>query len=403
MRKIFFAIFTLICYLSFAQKNESLAKTPPMGWNSWNTFETKIDEELIKGVVDAFLKDGLKDAGYTYIVLDDGWMAMERDAQGNLVPDPKKFPNGLKHLSDYIHSKGLKFGIYNCAGDKTCGGYPGSHGHESQDALMYASWGVDFLKYDWCNTQNLNTEVAYKTMSSAIMATGRPMIFSLCEWGNSSPWTWAEKIGHLWRTTGDIYPCFDCEVNHGTWTSWGVMKIVNMRADIRKYAGPGHWNDPDMMEVGNGMSFAEDRAHFALWCMMAAPLIMGNDVRKSSKETLSILTNKELIAIDQDSLGIQAFRVSKKDSLEVWAKPLVNKEWAICFLNTSKKAQNLNFNWLANPIVDSVFDYSLNMTGTIFTVKDLYNNLQLTPTKKPLQTVIGAHDVLVVRLAKKKD
>jgi len=403
MKKTLLVTLALISSVSFAQKNESLAKTPPMGWNSWNTFQTNISEELVRGVVDAFVKDGLKDAGYNYIVLDDGWMAMERDAKGDLVPDPKKFPNGLKSLSDYIHSKGLKFGIYNCAGDKTCGGYPGSRGHEYQDALMYASWGVDYLKYDWCNTDNINAEVAYTTMSKAITATSRPMVFSLCEWGGTSPWTWAEKIGHLWRTTGDIYPCFDCEVSHGTWSSWGVMRIVNMREGIRKYAGPGHWNDPDMMEVGNGMSFAEDRAHFALWCMMAAPLIMGNDVRKVSKITLSILTNKDVVAIDQDSMGVQGFRVSRKDSMEVWAKPLANKEWALCFLNTSKKVQNLNFNWLANPIVDSLFDYSLNMTGTIYSVKDLYQNVYLTTTKKPLQAVIGAHDVLMVRLRKSKD
>jgi len=403
MRTIFFIIGCFATSIVFSQKNEKLALTPPMGWNSWNTFETNVNEELVKGVVESFIKDGLKDAGYNYIVLDDGWMSKERDSQGNLIPDPKKFPNGLKTLSDFIHSKGLKFGIYNCAGDKTCGGYPGSRGHEYQDAMMYASWGVDYLKYDWCNTEKINAEAAYTTMSRALLATGRPIIFSLCEWGDNSPWLWAGKIGHLWRTTGDIYPCFNCEFSHGTWSSWGVMRIVNMRKDIRKYAGPGHWNDPDMMEVGNGMTLSEDRTHFSLWCMMAAPLIIGNDIRKASKETLSILTNKNLIAIDQDSMGIQGFRVSQKDSMELWAKPLSKGDWALCFINTSSKSQKLTYNWSSNTITDSLFTFSLNTKNTSYTVKDLYKNALLASTKKPLEASIASHDVLMVRLTKKQD
>ena len=381
----------------FAQKNEKLALTPPMGWNSWNTFETNINEDLIKGVVDSFIRDGLKDAGYTYIVLDDGWMAKNRDAQGNLVPDPQKFPNGLKSIADYIHSKGLKFGIYNCAGDKTCGGYPGSRGHEYQDAMKYAEWGVDFLKYDWCNTEKLNAEGAYTTMSRAILATGRPMVFSLCEWGDNQPWLWGSKIGHMWRIAGDIYPCFDCEFSHGTWSSWGVMKIVNMHQNIRKYAGRGHWNDPDMMEVGNGMSLAEDRSHFALWCMMAAPLILGNDVQKISKETLATITNKDLIAIDQDSLGIQGLRMWQKDSMEMWAKPLFNGDWAICFLNTSSKAQRLTYNWSEQQIIDETFKLRLDTRNT-YKVKDLYLNKILSSTNKVLQSNIESHDVLMLRV-----
>lgn len=401
MKLIISVLITIFSLALFAQNTEKLALTPPMGWNSWNTFQTNINEDLVKGVVDAFIRDGLKDAGYNYIVLDDGWMAMERNAQGNLVPDPKKFPSGLKSLSDYIHSKGLKFGIYNCAGNKTCGGYPGGRGHEYQDALMYASWGVDYLKYDWCNTDKINPIGAYTTMSEAIIATKRPMIFSLCEWGDNEPWKWAGNIGQLWRTTGDIYPCFDCEFKHDTWSSWGVMKIANMRKDIRHAAGPGHWNDPDMLEVGNGMSVSEDRVHFALWCMMAAPLIMGNDVRKASKETIALLTNKNLIAIDQDSLGMQGFRYSLKDSMEIWARPLANFEWALCFINTSSKPQKLSFNWKTEEIIDNVFKYSLNTKSETYRVKDLFKNSFIATTDKPLETTIPSHDVLLVRLSKK--
>ncbi|NBP69403.1 MAG: glycoside hydrolase family 27 protein, partial [Cytophagia bacterium] len=316
-----------------AQKFEGLANTPPMGWNSWNTFKTDINEQLIKDIADAYLLHGLKEAGYQYIVIDDGWMAMERDQNGYLVPNKEKFPNGLKTVIDYVHSKGLKFGIYNCAGAKTCAGYPGSRGHEYQDALTYAEWGVDYLKYDWCNTEKLNAEGAYMTMRDALYAAKRPVVFSICEWGDNNPWLWGKPIGHLWRTTGDIANCWDCEDDHGTWSSWGVLRIVNMRKDIRQYSGPGHWNDPDMMEVGNGMSVSEDRAHFSLWSMLAAPLMMGNDVRNMKKETIEILTNKEVIAIDQDALGIEGFRHTTIDSVEVWVKPLVNEQWAVCFLN----------------------------------------------------------------------
>jgi alpha-galactosidase len=374
-----------------------------MGWNSWNKFQTSINEDLIKDIADSMIKNGYKDAGYSYIILDDGWMSMQRDKKGDLVPDPQKFPSGLKALSDYIHSKGLKFGIYNCAGDKTCAGYPGSHTHENQDAKMYAQWGVDYLKYDWCNTKDLKTQDAYTLMGNAILATKRPMVFSLCEWGISAPWAWAGKIAQLWRTSGDIYPCFDCEKRYETWSAWGIMKIVNMHQDIRKYAGPGHWNDPDMLEVGNGMSPAEDRSHFALWCMMSSPLIMGNDIRNASNQTISILTNKDIIAIDQDSLGVQAFRAYQKDSIDIWAKPLANKDWVLCFVNTGSQTKDLNFEWHLNPIIDKDFDYTLNLTSVILAVKDLYKNEIIGLTKKPLKASIAPHDILMVRLIKTKE
>lgn len=389
----------LISLLAHAQKFDGLAQTPPMGWNSWNTFKTDIDEKLIKDLADAFVNDGLKAAGYEFIVIDDGWMAKERDKEGYLVPDPQKFPNGIKSVVDYVHARGLKFGIYNCAGSKTCGGYPGSRGHEYQDALTYASWGVDYLKYDWCNTEKLNAEGAYITMRDALYAANRPVVFSLCEWGDNNPWLWGKDVGHLWRTTGDISSCWDCEDDHGSWSSWGVLRIVNMRKDIRQYSGPGHWNDPDMMEVGNGMTVSEDRAHFSLWCMLAAPLMLGNDVRTMKKETAGILTNKEVIAIDQDSLGIQAFRYTTLDSVEVWVKPLIHDEWAICFLNLKRSAVSFKFPWQEHLIQDDWAKRALDTRKTSYRLRNLWTKKDAGTTKKTLQVTIPSHDVVMLRLS----
>jgi alpha-galactosidase len=247
--KYFLALTVSIALSVHAQKFENLALTPPMGWNSWNHFACEINEKIIRETADAMVSSGMKDAGYLYINIDDCWHG-ERDSLGFIHPDSSRFPSGMKALSDYIHSKGLKFGIYSDAGWKTCGGKPGSRGYEYQDALQYAKWGVDYLKYDWCNTDGLNTEGAYLTMRDALHSAGRPVVFSLCEWGNSKPWLWGKNIGHLWRTTGDITNCFDCVVDHGTWKSWGIMYILDMQEGLRTYAGPGRWNDPDMMEVG---------------------------------------------------------------------------------------------------------------------------------------------------------
>lgn len=401
MKKFGWLIGVLIAFQVQAQKFDSLALTPPMGWNSWNTFSINIDEKLIKDVANSFVKDGLKDAGYQYIVIDDGWMAKERDAKGSLVADPVKFPNGMKSVVDYVHGKGLKFGIYNCAGSKTCGGFPGSRGHEYQDALLYASWGVDYLKYDWCNTEKLNAEGAYITMRDALYAAGRPMVFSLCEWGENQPWKWGAKVGHLWRTTGDITNCWDCEDNHGTWSSWGVLRTVNMRKDIRQYAGPGHWNDPDMMEVGNGMTVQEDRSHFTLWSMLAAPLIMGNDLRSMKNETREILTNKEVIAVNQDVLGVQALKYTTLDSVEVWVKPLVNNEWAVCFLNLKSKSQVFSFDWQNYSISDEVSKRTLNFKTQAYQLRNLWTKKTAGTTSKTLGASIGSHDVLMLRLSPK--
>jgi alpha-galactosidase len=271
---------------AFGQKFDGLALTPPMGWNSWNTFQTNISEKLVRDVADIMVSSGMRDAGYSYIVLDDGWMSMERDkTTGDLVPDPQKFPSGMRSLIDYVHSKGLKFGLYNCAGTKTCAGYPGTRGYEFQDARLYAFLNIDYLKFDWCYSDGLNAKEAYTTMSKAIKAAGRPIVFSLCEWGTNKPWTWAAPVGHLWRTTGDISNLFDGILDHGNWQQSGLMRIVDSQDSLRKYAGPGHWNDPDMLEVGNGLTEAENRTHFSLWCMLTAPLMAGNDLRKMDEQT----------------------------------------------------------------------------------------------------------------------
>ncbi|UOB17214.1 glycoside hydrolase family 27 protein [Abyssalbus ytuae] len=386
--------------LMFAQKFDGLAQTPPMGWNSWNTFATEINEQLVKDIADAFIKYGLKDVGYEYIILDDGWMAKERDKSGNLIADPEKFPNGMKELADYIHGKGLKFGLYNCAGSQTCAGYPGSRGYEYQDAKLYASWGIDYLKYDWCNTEKLNAEGAYITMRNALFNTGKPIVFSICEWGDNQPWNWAKNVGHLWRVTGDIINCWDCEVGHGTWSSWGVWKIINMRKDIRKVSGPGHWNDFDMMEVGNGMTDAEDRSHFAMWCMLASPLIMGNDLRKASEETIKTLSNKEVIAVNQDKLGIQGLRFTNANGFEIWVKPLDNDEWAMTFINMTDLPKELNFNWKNHEIGDNQNNKRLETHKKVYKIRDLFNHKNLGDTTNNLKAKIGVHDVLMVKLSK---
>jgi alpha-galactosidase len=399
--KFLFALLIVSCAKLYAQKYDGLAMTPPMGWNSWNTFQTKISDSLVRGIADVMVSSGMKDAGYTYLVLDDGWMAMDRDKiTGDLVPDPKKFPNGMKVLVDYVHAKGLKFGLYNCAGTKTCAGYPGTRGYEYQDARFYASLGIDYLKFDWCNTDGINAKEAYTTMSKALKLAGRPIVFSLCEWGTNKPWEWAENVGELWRTTGDISALFDGYIDHGTWKQLGVMPIADLQNGLRKYAGPGHWNDPDMLEVGNGMSVAEDRSHFSLWCMLAAPLIAGNDLRKMTKETNAILTNKEIIAVDQDAAGMEGFLYKSKDSLEIYVKPLSNDDWAVCFLNRSHTPMKVNFNWKTEVITDTLFKKTMNANEHTYKIRNLWAMSNMGDTQKPLTAMLPSHDVIVVRLIK---
>ena len=393
----------LICISKIeAQKFKDLALTPPMGWNSWNTFQTNISEKLVMETADSMVSSGMKDAGFDYIVLDDGWMAIERNTNGDLVPDPKKFPHGMKVVADSVHAKGLKFGLYNCAGTKTCAGYPGTRGYEYQDARLYAAIGIDYLKFDWCSADGLNAKEAYTTMSKALAVAGRPMIFSLCEWGSNKPWEWAAPVGQLWRTTGDISNCFDCLKDHGTWTQLGAMQIVDKQKDLRKFAGPGHWNDPDMLEVGNGLNTQENRAHFALWCMMSAPLISGNDLRKMPREVIDIFTNKDIIAIDQDKLGIQGFPYFTKDSMEVWIKPLENDALAICFLNRSLKSMPLNFDWKTHPVTDSLSKLNISFTATKYFIKNLYDKKEMGTTVKVFKGNLLPHEAIVLRLTKNR-
>jgi alpha-galactosidase len=321
-----------------------LAQTPPMGWNSWNKFACNINEDTVRRVADAMVTSGMRDAGYEYVVIDDCWHG-PRDANGFITADPQKFPSGMRALGDYIHSKGLKFGIYSDAGKMTCGKRPGSQGHEYQDALTYARWGVDYLKYDWCYTGARNAEEAYALMADALKASGRDIVLSICEWGNNQPWLWARKIGNLWRTTGDIWDAFDRTDSKYSWAH-NVVSIVDQNEPLWPYAGPSHWNDADMLEVGNGgMSSTEYRSHFSLWAMMASPLMAGNDIANMDEATRGILTNKEVIAIDQDRLGIQGRRVWKDGDREVWMKPLSNGGRAVLLFNRGKASTEITANW----------------------------------------------------------
>jgi alpha-galactosidase len=311
----------------------SAAPTPPMGWNSWNHFEAKVDDATVRAQADAMAANGMRAAGYRYINIDDTWEGT-RDAAGVIHPNAK-FPD-MKALADYVHSKGLKLGIYSSPGPKTCAGYEGSFGHEVQDAQTYAAWGIDYLKYDLCSlstpmiasgslekAQAIELE-AYKKMDAALQATGRPIVYSLCQYGFSQVWRWGGSVGgNLWRTTGDISDKFD------------RMAVIGFgQAGLAKYAKPGNWNDPDMLEVGNGgMTAVEYRTHMSLWALLAAPLLAGNDLTKMTPETLSILTNREVIAIDQDAAGRQGDRVRAEGPLEVWAKPLGGGAQAVGLFN----------------------------------------------------------------------
>ena len=379
-------------------KFPDLAQTPPMGWNSWNTFGCNIDENLIRQTTDAMVSSGMRDAGYVYVNIDDCWHG-ERDANGFIQPDPRRFPAGMKALADYVHSRGMKIGIYSDAGATTCGGHPGSQGHEYQDALQYARWGIDLLKYDWCATEDRTPAEAYRTMARALRAAGRPMVFSICEWGDNKPWLWAQPLGHLWRTTGDITNCWDCVVSHGSWESHGVMAILDKQAGLRKYAGPGHWNDPDMMEVGNLPSVNEDRAHFAMWAMLAAPLIAGNDVRTMTAATRAILTNRDVIAIDQDSLGISGFPYRKEAGLEIWFKPLSGSAWAVALLNRASTPQKVQFDWKKEDVQDALNDLRPQFDRQVYSLTELFSHTGGS-TAKPLNVTVPARDVLLYRLEK---
>ncbi len=323
-----------------------LAMTPPMGFNTWNAFEAKIDEAKVKAIADIMVSSGMRDAGYTYLVLDDGWMAAERDAAGNLQADPVKFPAGMKAIGDYIHSKGLQFGIYECRGFKTCQGLPGSFQHEQADMNSFASWGVDYIKLDACYAEKtgLLTSDHLRIFHECIQRTGRPMILSISDFGNGA-WAWGGKeFGQLWRTSYDIYPWLE-STYHCASTSGGSQSTHPGFNGLWQFAGPGHWNDPDMLEVGNLKNETENRAHFSLWCILAAPLMAGCDLRTMSDTVIRIFTAKEVIAVNQDKRGHQGYIVYKKGGAEIYNKPLADGTTAILFLNKDSLPADMTVEW----------------------------------------------------------
>lgn len=379
--------------------SKSLAATPPMGWNSWNTFGKNINEQVVKGIADKFVELGLKDLGYQYIVIDDHWEA-GRDASGRILFNPEKFPGGMKALADYIHGKGLKFGIYSCAGDKTCGGEVGSYQHEESDAATFASWGVDYLKYDYCHAPDdlMEAMQRYKNMGDALKATGRPIVFSICEWGPRAPWLWGRKVGgNLWRISFDVGDMWDTP--HNAYSCIGILAAIDASANLEKHAGPGGWNDPDMLVVGlgnkgyikgGGCTSAEYQTQVSMWCLLAAPLMIGCDIRNMDPETRRILTNPEAIAIDQDPLGKQGNRVARTGSTDVWRKPLSNGAMAIALLNRGDQPATIVATWK---------DLHLK-AGDTLSVRDVWLHKDLGQFKDQLEMKVDPHATVLLRAAR---
>jgi len=337
MKKIILTAFIVATVLYAGAADSTLAATPPMGWNSWNHFACRVTAADVRAAADAIAANGMKDAGYVYVNIDDCWEGT-RDAAGKIQPN-EKFGD-MKALADYVHSKGLKIGIYSSPGPKTCAGYEGSYGHEEQDAQQYADWGFDYLKYDWCSAEKVyqrsEMEAVYKKMHDALVRTGRPIVFSLCQYGFGRVWRWGASVGgNLWRTTEDISDLYD------------RMSVIGFDQDgLEPFAGPGHWNDPDMLEVGNGkMNHDEYITHMSLWVLLAAPLLAGNDLSQMSQETLDILTNKEVIAVDQDAKGVQGRRIAAEGPLEVWAKPLADGGIAVGLFNRGESVNPVKVNF----------------------------------------------------------
>ena len=359
-------------------KYNGLAKTPPMGWNSWNKFAGRIDDATVRQIADAMANNGMKAAGYVYINIDDTWEGY-RDAKGNITSN-KKFPD-MKALADYVHSKGLKLGIYSSPGPNTCAGYEGTYGHEEQDAKTFADWGIDYLKYDWCGARTLYTDedmpAVYQKMGDALLKTGRPIVYSLCQYGRLDVWKWGPDVGgNLWRTTGDI---------RDTWES--MTNIGFRQNELAQYARPGHWNDPDMLEIGNGgMTDDEYRTHMSLWAMLAAPLLAGNDLRSMSQSTLDILTNAEVIAIDQDKLGQQGKQAWKSGDQEIWTRPLSGGATAVAVFNRGKEQASITVKWA---------DLGLTKKKS---VRDLWLHKNVTTVGAEYALTIPSHGVVLLKV-----
>jgi len=386
-----------------APRNQDLALTPPMGWNSWNPFGENVSEEVLRETADAMVTSGLKDVGFSYIVVDDLWHG-DRDSKGMLFPDPKRFPSGMKAVADYVHSKGLKFGIYSDAGTETCGSMPGSFGYEENDARLFAEWGVDFLKYDYCycpdyvsaNNDFMMAIARYMRMGNALKATGRPIVFSICEWGPRAPWLWGKMVGgHMWRTSYDVADFWDKPRNE--MSPIGILTSLDVVSDLARFAGPGGWNDPDMLVVGlkntgyikgGGCNDIEYRTQMSMWCMLAAPLMMGCDIRNMNEATKSILLNKDIIDIDQDMLGKQGFRVMRHDGVEAWKKPLTGNRVAIALLNRNSTDKSVAVSWK-----DLELDPQIS-----FAVQDVWKHASLGRTNGPLPAELKPHETRVLVL-----
>ena len=361
--------------------DNGLARTPPMGWNSWNKFAGRVDDPAVRAMADAMASNGMKEAGYQYINIDDTWEA-GRDAQGNITTNTK-FPD-MKALADYVHAKGLKIGIYSSPGPNTCAGYEGSYGHEEQDARTYAAWGIDYLKYDWCGARNLYTDqemrTLYQVMGDALLKTGRPILYSLCQYGRAEVWKWGADVGgNAWRTTGDIRD------------TWDSMTTIGFSQDeLAPWAAPGHWNDPDMLEIGNGgMTDDEYRTHMSLWSILAAPLLAGNDLRNMTPAILEILTNREVIAINQDTDGKQGRRITKSGDQEVWARPLSGGAQAIGLFNRGGSPAKITVNWP---------DMGLKTAPS--RARDLWAHSDLKLDGAEDSVTVPAHGVVMLRVSK---
>jgi alpha-galactosidase len=362
-------------------RDNGLARTPPMGWNSWNKFAGRVSDEIVRGVADAIASNGMREAGYVYINIDDTWEA-ERDEQGNIRSN-NKFPD-MKALADYVHGKGLKLGIYSSPGPNTCAGYEGSYGHEEQDARTWAAWGIDYLKYDWCGARNIYTDdemqPVYQKMGDALLASGRPIVYSLCQYGRADVWKWGPEVGgNLWRTTGDIRD------------QWESMTRIGFNQDeLASFASPGHWNDPDMLEIGNGgMNDTEYRTHMSLWSMLAAPLIAGNDVRSMPQSIADILLNREVIAVNQDKAGRQARRAAKSGDQEIWVRALDNGDRAVALFNLGGNASAMTARWK---------DLGLDQMPS--RARDLWAHRDFALQGPEFTVTVPAHGVVMLRVPK---